>query len=189
MIPRWVKVLVAADVVVLLAITGVFISMQRDDTRDNVVNRGLRGSRPPAHQRMPDLSGRASISPRVPEPSVLRGKVVLLVSTCMACPSGDVIGGALRRIGERGIPNEARVEIVAWQGDAAQWRRAWHIPQSMPVHVVTGPAVDDVKRTLGIGDNGFGYLYDTHGVWRASYAVQLLQADDVAHDMRAVAKM
>jgi hypothetical protein len=187
-IPRWVKLLVLVDVVVLAAAITTFALMHRSDQRANIANVGLRGSKPPDGQVRPDLSKVDGIIPAMPSAQSLRGHTVFLVSTCMDCPSGEIIGGALRRLAARDLPSGTRVEVVAWQGDVAKWRSDWHIPSSVPIHVVTGAAsIFDVKRTLGIGDNGFGYLYDPKGTWRASYAVQLLQPDDIVHDMGVVA--
>ena len=176
------------DVAVLLAAVVVYVVLGRGDARENVANVGLRGSRPPAHQTMPDLSNIRGVVPAVPAPAAFRGDVTLLVATCMQCPSGDVIGGALRRLADRDLPDHARIVVVAWSGDVAAWRAEWKLPASLPIHVVRSPSsVPTMKVRLGIGDNGFGYLYGRTGAWRASYAVQLLQPDDVLHDMRVLA--
>jgi hypothetical protein len=185
---RWVKVLVLVDIVVVVAAVSVYLVMRQGDPRGNVANVGLRGSRPPAGQKMPDLSKVSGMEPDMPAPASMRGDVTLVVATCMQCPSGDVIGGALRRLTDRDLPEGARIEVVGWGGDVAAWRAEWKLPKRLAIHVVRTPSsVSKVKVLLGIGTNGFGYLYDRGGVWRASYAVQLLQPDDVVHDMRVLA--
>ncbi|MBC7461422.1 MAG: hypothetical protein H7287_08670, partial [Thermoleophilia bacterium] len=86
------------------------------------------------------------------------------------------------------LPDGARIEVIGWEGKVDAWRSAWGIPDSLPVHVVSGDGpVGEVKLALGIGDNGFAYLYDGAGRWRASYAVQLMQPDDIVHDMKELA--
>lgn len=187
-IPKWVKLMMVADMVVLIAAVSIYVALHRTDDRENVVNAGLRGSKPPSGQRMPDLSGVAGISPALPSRAAARGTTTLLVATCMECPSGDIVGGAMRRLGARDLPDDTRVEIIGWQGDAAGWRAEWGIPESLPIHLVSGAnSIGAVKTTLGIGDNGFAYLYDPTGTWRASYAVQLMQPDDIVHDMDELA--
>jgi hypothetical protein len=187
-IPKWVKLLVVVDAVVLAVALGVFAVLHRSDERENIVNAGYRGSRPPAGQQVPDLSKVRGISPALPATSTFKGAPTLYVATCMKCPSGDIVGGAMRRLGERSFPKGTHVEIIAWQGDAATWRSDWQIPASLPIHVVTGAAsIYDVKRTLGIGDYGFSYLYDSAGTWRASYALQTMLPEDIVHDMGVAA--
>lgn len=185
---RWVKVLVLVDILVVVAAVVLYLVLGRSDERENVANVGLRGSRPPAGQTVPDLSKVEGLTPPFPAPRSLRGDVTLLVATCMRCPSGDVIGGALRRLAGRDLPDNARIEVIGWDGDVSAWRAEWKLPARLPIHVVEGASpVSNIKVRLGIGTNGFGYLYDRSGRWRASYAVQLLQPDDVIHDMRALA--
>jgi len=187
-VPPWVKYLVIADVVILAVIVAVYVAMRGTDDRENVANEGLRGSKPPAGQRIPDLSKITGMSPAMPSPSELRGDVTLYVATCMECPSGDIVAGALRRLGERDLPDGTRLEAVVWEGDADAWRSEWNISDDVPLHVVTGAdSVALVKRALNIGDNGFAYLYDAEGVWRSSFAVQLMQRDDIVHDMEELA--
>lgn len=136
---------------------------------------------------MPDLSRVRGLSPAVPAPSALRAGPVLLVATCFDCQSGDVIGGAMRRLAERELPGAAQVRVVGWDGDARAWRERWSLPSTVGVHRATTPgAIAQAKQLLGVDETGYAYLYDAEGRWRSSFAVQLMQSDDIVHDMRAI---
>lgn len=194
--------LVVIDVVVLAVVLGVWLALRASggsDERGNVVNAGLRGSRPPAGQRMPDLSGIEGIAPPVPSPRALRGSSVALVGTCMTCRSGDVYGGYLGRLEESDRPDGSRIVVIGWDGDAEVWRDSWRIakdggPAGIELHVATTEAAaDEVRRALGVGaragseESGVVYLYDSRGRWRSTFFLGQLNRDDIRYDLEQLA--
>lgn len=188
---RWVKLLVLADLVIACAALVLWIVL-RDDGRSNAVNEGLRGSKPPAGQTWPDLAGVAGIDPAFPTREDVAGRATMLVATCAACRSGDIIGGFLGRLGTDGLPADARVVVLTWGGDQSAWASRWKLDAvaQLELHEATGAAtVASVRRTLGVGpvdgaeESGIAFLHDVHGRWRSSFFVGQLQREDVAHDL------
>lgn len=136
---------------------------------------------------MPDLAKVAGIQPAVGAPASFTAGPTLLVATCFDCQSGDVIGGAMRRLAERDLPTGTQVLVVGWDGAADVWRQRWSLPDSFGVHVAKTPATaGQAKQLLGVDETGYAYLYDADRAWRSSFPVQLMQSEDIVHDMRAV---
>jgi hypothetical protein len=193
---RLVKLLVVADLVIVCAAFALW-NVLRDDPESNAANEGLRGSRPPAGQVWPALDDVAGITPALPSRADVSGRATMLVATCAACPSGDIIGGFLGRLGDGSLPDDARVVVLTWDGDQAAWARRWHV-DSVPgieLHEATDPAaISTARRTLGIGrvdgaqESGIAFLHDRRGRWRSTFFVGQLQRDDVAHDLAELAK-
>jgi hypothetical protein len=208
---RIVKLLIVLDLVALVVGLGAWAFL-RSDTRGNVANSGLRGALPPSGQRVPDLSSLGGLDPSMPSPEDLHGHPVLLVATCVECGgdtrSADLVGGFLQRLGQQELPVGTSVEAVVWDGDASSWRRRWHVPAAVTVHVADDAAAGVVRRRLGIGTpgtaqtydatgklrevdvatSGRAYAYDPDGRLRSSFSIGLLVAEDVAHDLRAIAR-
>ena len=196
---RVVKLLIAVDIVLFLLGAGAWLAL-RDDDRANAVNPGLRGSRPPAGQVLPDLQAIPGLGPAPPSRGELRGSSVLLVATCMDCRSGDVIGGYLGRLVADDRPEHARIVVLLWDGDVTAWRTRFGIGRDggaarLELHVATtAVGVRAVRRLLGIGaiggeeESGVARVYDSRGRWRSTFAVGQLTRDDVAHDLRAVSR-
>lgn len=184
---RYLKLLLAVNAVLLAAIASIWWFGLRDDPRATHGNDGLRGSIPPRGQVIPDLAGIVGITPAVPTRARLAGSPALIVATCFECQSGDIIGGAMRRLADRGLPRGAQVHVVGWEGDAAAWRRRWSLPVDFGVHAAGTPAAQTAaKSLLKVDETGYAYLYDSEGVWRSSFPVQLMQSQDIVHDMRRV---
>ena len=189
---RWLKLLLLADLAVILGVIAFWFWWSREDPRASVGNNGLRGSVPPAGQRIPDLASVAGISPRFPSTGSLRGDKVLLVGTCLECQSGDIIGGAMRRLGSADLPDDLRVIVAGWGGKAAAWRSKWSLNDRIELHVAApGAATEQLASELRLQpdverSSGYGYLYDSRGVWRSSFPVQLILPDDVLHDVDAI---
>jgi hypothetical protein len=192
-----VKLLVVVDLGLLVAAL-VLWSTLHGHQDDNVVNPGLRGSRPPAGQHMPDLSSVDGIEPGAPAPATLRGSAVMLVATCMECRSGDVIGGFLGRLTPDDLPGDARVVVFVWGGDEGAWLRQSRIGvgdvKPTILHVQAPAALARVRSTFGIGsvggaeESGITFLYDTKGRWRSTYFLGQLDRDDIAHDLRVLGR-
>lgn len=193
-VPRIVKVMLLVDLVAVLAALAIWFGV-RDDGEENVVNDGLRGSKPPSGQRMPDLREARGLEPAAEAPAAYRGTPVVLFATCMDCRSGDVFGGYLGRLGAKDLPDGARAVVVAWNGDVEAWRREWGIDdERLEVHVAPGEQDAAVLRTrLGIGgragneESGIAFLYDPSGRWRATYFLGQLDREDIRHDLEELA--
>ena len=182
---RLLKLLVAAEAALIVAIGSIWWFAVRDDPRATHGNDGLRGSIAPAGQRLPDLNSIKGIIPPVPAASSLTGAPLLIVATCFECQSGDVVGGALRRLAAPDLPGDTRIVVVGWGQAGAAWHDRWSLPKRFVVHEATTPAaIAQAKQTLGVDETGYAYLYDGRGVWRSSFAVQLMQSEDIVHDMR-----
>ena len=191
---RLLMALLAVEVVVLLAAAGVWLVMRQDDAKENVLNDGLRGSRPPAGQHMPPLNDVKSITPPVPRQQEFEGSAVQLIATCLDCTSGEIIGGYLGRLTRDDIPAGARVLVVGWDGDVEAWQRRWRVDDELvDVHVTNHPGMTRFLRELfgiaprgGAEESGITFLYDTRGRWRSTYFLGQLDREDVAHDLRVL---
>ncbi len=163
----------------------------RGESDSNAVNPGLRGSTPPAGQVWPALAEVDGITPVFPTRDDVEGRATMLVATCAECPSGDVIGGFLGRLGEDALPEDARVVVLTWRGDQATWAKRWHIDdERFELHdVADGAPLAAVRRSLGIGsvdgaeESGIAFLHDTEGRWRSTFFAGQLDREDVAHDL------
>lgn len=191
---RLVKILVAVDLVIVLAAILLWMLL-RDDDRANAVNDDLRGSRPPAGQTWPDLAD-ARIAPAFPTLDQVEGRATMLVATCTECRSGDIIGGFLGRLDADDLPADSRIVVLTWGGDQGDWASRWKLDASSAIdlHEATGDAtVARVRRTLGIGpvadaeESGIAFLHDTRGRWRSTFFVGQLDRDDIAHDLARLA--
>lgn len=188
---RLVRRLLVLDLVLVLAALGVWLVL-RDDPRENVVNDGLRGSKPPAGQRVADLTGIPGIEPAVPTPEELRGTAIALAVTCMDCPSGDILGGFLGRLAEDDVPSSADIRVVAWHGDVEAWRSRWRIKRDISIHKVPDAHVEDARDVFGIRpvrgqeESGMVFLYDEHGRWRSTFFLGQVNRADVTHDLQAL---
>jgi hypothetical protein len=188
---RAVILLVLLDAVVLLAAATIWLAMRDDQERENAVNEGLRGSRPPQGQSFPDLSTIPGIRPAMPNPTALRGRPIVLVATCVECRSGDVIGGFLSRLQPDDLPGESQIVVLAWGGDVDAWKRQWQLdPDRLELHAVATPtATSDVQQAVGIArvqgaeESGAAFVYDTSGRWRSTYFLGQLDREDIAHDL------
>lgn len=193
-IRRVVKLLVAVDLVVLLLVAAIWAAT-RSDERENVVNEGLRGSLPPAGVTWPGgLAEEAGIVPGFPTLDQVRGAPSMLVATCTQCPSGDVIGGFLGRLGGDDLPDDAVVVVLALDGDVDAWVDRWGIDgDRIGVHAAASEqAAAAARRTLGIGqvagedESGITYLHDSQGVRRSTYFLGQLDREDIAHDLASL---
>lgn len=190
---RAVKVLLLVDAALLVVALVLWVQIRRGDEAGNVVNAGLRGSRPPAGQTLPDLSRLEGVRPSVPAPAQLEGRAVALVATCLQCRSGDIIGGFLGRLRPADIPAGAQVRVVGW-GDAEAWRTKWAVPGEFTVHEVPVASTERARRAFGIGpvdgaeESGVAYLHDPRGRWRSSFFLGQLDRDDMLHDLEALAE-
>lgn len=193
---RLVRLLVIVDVLLLVAVLALWLVLRSGaDERANVLNEGLRGSLPPAGQQLPPLGDIAEIQPAFPAAAQLQGSSSMLVGTCIDCRSGDMIGGFLGRLGEDTLPEDSPVHVVTWEGDPAAWREKWHLPDDVTVHHAQTPAaVERVRELLGVApvagaeESGITYLYDASGTWRSTYFIGQLHPDDIAHDLRVLAR-
>jgi hypothetical protein len=187
-------VLVAVDVAVLVLVLGAWLVLRGDDPAANVVNDGLRGSRPPADQAWPALDAVDGIEPGFPSRAEVQGAPAMLVATCVECRSGDIIGGFLGRLPADALPEDARVVVLTWGGSQLDWAMQWRIDRDRfeLVDAKTDGAIDDARRTLGIGpvdgaeESGIAYLHDADGAWRSTFFLGQLDRDDVAHDLAAL---
>jgi hypothetical protein len=194
-IRRIVFWLVVVDTVVLVAALGVWMLIRSDDAEENVLNEGLRGSRPPAGQTLPPLDEVAGLLPTVSD-SKLRGDAVQLVATCLDCTSGEIIGGYLGRLGTADVPEGARVVLVGWDGDLADWQRRWRVDGDLvELHAARDAATaSELRELFGIAprgdaeESGIAYLYDTRGRWRSTYFLGQLDREDITHDLRVLAR-
>lgn len=179
---RIIRIMVAIDVVVLLALGALWL-VKGDELR-----RGdsLRGSQPPAGEHMPAYS-KLDLKPNMPKSVVLSGHSSLVAATCIDCQSGDIYGGFLHLLTQRKLPDGAQLHVIVWGGDAAAWKREWSIPKRIQVHVADdGAATTAVKDLAHVDDSGIAYLYDDKGIWRSTFHAGQLNADDVTHDLRAI---
>lgn len=191
---RIVKLLVGVELAVILLAVSVWL-LTRDDERENAVNDGLRGSRPPAGQAWPALDAIDGIEPAAPSRDEVRGAPAMLVATCADCRSGDIIGGFLGRLAPDALPEDARVVVLTWDGDQGDWAEQWRVDdERFELHDVTTPdATARVRRRLGIGpvdgaeESGITFLHDTQGRWRSTFYVGQLDAGDMAHDLEQLA--
>lgn len=190
------KLLVAADLVIVCAAILLWVLL-REDPRGNAANDGLRGSKPPAGQVWPELANVRGIEPTFPDRDAVRGNATMLVATCADCRSGDIIGGFLGRLGEDGLPADARVVVLTWGGDQGAWVDRWKLAgvPRLQLHRATTPsAVGQVRRRLGIGpvdgaeESGIAFLHDVRGRWRSSFFVGQLTSEDVAHDLERLGR-
>ena len=193
---RIVVVLIAVDLVVVFAVLGIWLAMGGQDADDrNVLNEGLRGSRPPAGETFPKLDAIAGIQPPMPPAAKLRGDAIQLVATCLDCRSGEIIGGYLGRLTRADIPDGARVLLVGWDGDLDAWKRSWNVDEDLvELHAAADARTATALRTrFGIdrrGDaeeSGITYLFDPRGRWRASYFIGQLDRGDITADLRTLA--
>jgi hypothetical protein len=185
-------VLLIADLAILLAIVAAWAVWARDDSRAAVGHDGLHGSVPPTGQRLPDLSSITGVAPRLPTPAALRGRRVLLVGTCFDCRSGDIVGGALRRLAGADLPDDLLVVVAGWGGSVAAWRDKWSLPARIELHgATTRASTMRLAAALRLEpdpdqSSGYAYLYDAHGRWRSSFPAQLMLPDDIGHDVEAI---
>lgn len=192
---RVVKLLVIADLCILLAAVGTWLLLRGGEDRANAVNEGLRGSRPPAGQAWPELSDVAGIEPAMPTLRDVLGQPTVLVATCTSCRSGDVIGGFLGRLGVEALPDEARVVVLTWGADQASWIDRWQVDdERFELHHASGePAIARVRRELGIApvggaeESGVAFVHDPNGRWRSSFFIGQLDREDLAHDLAELA--
>ena len=187
---RLVKVLLAVDLVIVCAALALWFVL-RDDPATNAVNDGLRGSKPPAGQSWPMLADVDGIAPAFPSRATVDGHATMLVATCASCRSGDVIGGFLGRLGD-GLPRDARVVVLTWNGDQGAWAERWKVGDvpNLELHEARTPAaIAAVRRELGIGpvdgaeESGIAFLHDARGRWRSTFFVGQLDREDVGHDL------
>lgn len=192
---RLVIALVALDVVVVLAALGAWLLL-RGAGEANVVNDGLRGSRPPADRPWPgQLASFGGIVPPFPLRGEVAGEATMLVATCVDCRSGDVFGGFLGRLGPRDLPADSRVVVLTWGGDQRAWveehgidRDRFELHEAQP-----GEATEEARVILGIGpvrgaeESGIAFLHDTRGRWRSTYFLGQLDREDIAHDLERLA--
>lgn len=190
--------LVAVDVLVLLAILAIWLPgrNEEDPGQGNVLNEGLRGSRPPAGETFPDLTSIEGIRPAMPGPEDLRGRAVQLVATCLDCASGDILGGYLGRMTSRDVPDDARVLLLGWDGDLASWQRRWNVDgELVELHAAADAKTAAALRArFGIGrrgvaqESGITYLFDTRGRWRATYFLGQLDRGDITADLGTLSR-
>lgn len=187
---RILSIALVINIAIIVAIgIGVFLRSHKSDDRETFGNNGLHGAIVPKNQKLPNLSKVKGIEPAFPSSKKLKGKVVLIVATCLMCRSGDILGGSLQSLGSKKLPNNTQVLIIGWNGDAKKWRKEWNIPSSYSIHTSSSDSSRSaVKDKLHVGDSGFGFLYDKQGYWRTSYSVQALYPDDVRHDMKMLLK-
>ena len=192
---RLVKLLVAVDIVLLVAGLSIWLALRGEDERANVANEGLRGSKPPDGQVWPgDLATVVDLQPQFPVRGDVAGAPTALFSTCIDCRSGDVFGGFLGRIQDGDLPDDAQAYLLVWDGDPAAWAREFGIDTDrfQLLHASTEFAASSVKDRLGIGtvngeeESGFAYLYDPRGTWRSTFAIGQLHVEDIAHDLDAL---
>lgn len=179
---RIIRIMVAIDVAVLLALAALWL-LKGDELR-----RGdsLRGSQPPAGEHMPAYS-KLDLAPSMPKSVALSGHASLVAATCIDCQSGDIYGGFLHLLSQRNLPDGAQLHVIVWGGDADAWRHEWSLPKRIHVHVAdSGAATTAVKALTHIDDSGIAYLYDDKGMWRSTFHAGQLDADDVTHDLRAI---
>jgi len=193
-LPRIVKVLLLVDLAILVAAVATWSAL-RGDPEENPVNAGLRGSKPPAGQSMPDLRDVPGLEPRPEAPAAYRGAPVVLFASCMDCRSGDVFGGYLGRLAAGDIPDGARAVAVVWNGDVDAWQQEWSIDQAggpgrLEVHAASSEAdAARLREHFGIGgragneESGMAFLYDAQGEWRATYFLGQLDRADIRHDL------
>lgn len=191
---RAVGALLVLDALLLLAALGIWVSLRGDNERENVANPGLRGSKPPAGQQLPDASGIPGTVPEPPTPAQLRGSAVALVATCIDCRSGDILGGFLARLGSDGLPDEARVVVYGWEGDMQRWAREWDIPEQFdlvevgtPAGVAAARALFGIRPVGGQEESGITMLGDRRGRWRSTWFIGQLDAGDLRHDLEVLA--
>lgn len=193
---RIVLVLVAVDVLVVLLALAAWLAL-REDGEANVVNEGLRGSRPPADQPWPgQLASFGGIEPAFPLRGEVAGAPSMLVATCVECRSGDVIGGFLARLEPGDLPEDARAVVLTWGGDQGEWvdEHGIDAEQFELHHAAPGEATDEARAVLGIGpveggeESGIAYLHDTRGRRRSTYFIGQLDREDIAHDLERLAR-
>lgn len=152
-------------------------------------DRDLRASVPPAGVRVADLSSIDGVAPPFPQRADLRGQAGAVVATCIDCRSGDVLGQFLARLEIDAVPDGADVRVVAWDGDAAAWARRWRLPRRVIVHAVSdGQARQQVQSRLHAGESGVVLLRDRGGRWAGTYHLGQVDADDLVHDLRVLAR-
>lgn len=191
---RIVKLLVLVDLVVLIIAVAVWLAIRGDDERENVVNDGLRGSRPPQGQTWPGLATVSGIDPPMPALSSVVGRPTVLIATCVECRSADVIGGFLSRMRADDLSEDARLVILAWGGDVQAWSKQWKLDEERyELHAAATPgATNSVQRTIGIArvdgaeESGAAFVYDATGRWRSTFFLGQLDRDDIAHDLAAL---
>jgi hypothetical protein len=166
--------------------------VSRPDERENAVNEGLRGSRPPQGASWPgELASVAGVEPTFPGRTGVEGSATMLVATCIECRSGAILGGFLGRLRDGDLPGDARIVVLTWDGDPAAWRSEWAIDGSRAEwhRARTASAASAARERLGIGsidgaeESGVTLLYDADGAWRASYSIGQLNREDIAHDL------
>lgn len=185
---RLIRWFVLFDVFVVLGILGVWLMIRSDDSasRANVVNDGLRGSLPPAAQTLPSLSGIDGIKPAIVPAG--QGGATMLIATCFACQSGDVIGGYLGRLAAEDLPESAHVLVVGWDGDPDAWRSRHQIAERIAVHAATTPRdAAAVKAQLRVGESGIAFLAGPDGAWRSTFHLGQLDRADIRHDLEQLA--
>lgn len=193
---RLVLALILVDLVVLLVAIVAWLALRGDD-RANLVNEGLRGSRPPADQPWPgQLASSGAIEPAFPLRGDVAGEAAMLVATCVDCRSGDVFGGFLGRLRADDLPEEARVVVLTWGGDQAAWVEEHGIDDERFElhHARGGEAADEARAVLGIGpiagaeESGIAYLHDKRGRRRSTYFIGQLDREDIAHDLERLGR-
>lgn len=192
---RLVTALVILDLALLMVAGGAWMLARTEQSRENALNGGLRGSLPPSGQSMQDLSGIAGVEPPVPPPARLRGHAVALVATCLDCRSGQVLGGYLGRLDREDVPPGARMLLIGWDGDAAAWSERWGVdPAVVEMHVArTEAAAYALRDRFGVGrrsgaeESGITFLHDPEGRWRSTFFIGQVNRDDIRHDLDALA--
>lgn len=191
---RLVKLLVLADVVVLILAAALWLALRDSDERENAVNDGLRGSLPPQGQMWPDLSEAEGIKPPFPTQDQVQGRSTVLVATCVECQSADIIGGFLSRLRAGDLPDDSRVVVMGWGGDVSAWATRWQLDTTrLQIHAAqSAAATSAVRRTIGIApvdggqESGAAFVYDARGRWRSTYFIGQLHREDIAHDLAAL---
>jgi hypothetical protein len=176
---RALKLFIAVDLLIVLVVAG-WLLVRADNGGK------LEGSKPPADQRMPDLSGIEGVEPAVPAPAELRGEAVAIIGTCLDCRSGEIIMGFVSRLGE--VPSGSRVIMVQWLDKSDSGVNVFNNSGGrIKIHAVGPTGTRAVKDALNIGDSGIAYLYDKDGVWRSTFHLGQLERDAFLADLEELA--
>lgn len=177
---RWLLLgLLAVFIVLLSAAAGLWLR-----GAGPLHDSALRGSIPPDGQRVPAMQQLRSADPGMPSRRSLRGAPILVAASCIDCPSGEIMGGFLARLADRGVPDGTRVVVVGWKGDGNAWRQTSGFPARWKTHVLTDTSdIASAGHLFHVGQNGIVMLYGRDGTWRSTYQLGQLTVDDVRHDL------
>ena len=141
------------------------------------------GSHPPRGLYMPALDRIPGIEPPM---ATSHGRAHLVVATCLECRSGSVIGALLGYIDFDRLPQSIDIDVIAWGATASQWASTNELSSRIRIHAATDSAAGNVRGVLHLGGAGAAFLYDSRGVWRATYQAGQMRAQDIEHDARVV---